>query len=88
MIDLQKEAEEYRTNPNHRDKSSFKFERIAFIAGANSKYVQAEKIMAQIDIILEISISEKRYKTETETSVLKRLREQLKNLENDTNRNE
>ena len=76
MIDLQKEAEEYCTNPNHRDKSSFKFERMAYIAGATtSKYVQAEKLRAQMDILLEFN------STAAIVDRISNLQEQLKTLE-------
>lgn len=56
MIDLEKEAEEYADFSNDYIAMSFgdKFNEGSkrdFIAGANSKYVQAKIIQAQIDLL-------------------------------------
>jgi seryl-tRNA synthetase len=50
MIDLSKEAEEYATiNKTYSEQSE-----LDFIAGANSKYVQAKIIQAQIDALTKL----------------------------------
>lgn len=58
MIDLQKEAEQYAKrfqNDSGYDGESCaiedRIEMEAFIAGAQSKYVQAEKLKAQIEVL-------------------------------------
>jgi hypothetical protein len=77
MIDLSKEAEEYATiNKTYSEQSE-----LDFIAGANSKYVQAKIIQAQIDILTETNdywdlpvwLNDK----------VKELQQQLKQLENE-----
>jgi hypothetical protein len=79
MIDLNKEAEEYATiNKTYSEQSE-----LDFIAGANSKYVQAKIIQAQIDILTETNdywdlpvwLNDK----------VKELQQQLKQLENEYN---
>jgi hypothetical protein len=50
MKTLEQEAELYRLNSGNQ----MQIEKMAFIAGANSKYVQIEKIKAQIDILYQM----------------------------------
>lgn len=55
-----------------------------FIAGANSKWVQAEKIKVQIEVLKELDVNMSGYLT---TQVYKRINEleqQLKQLEDET----
>ena len=49
-MDLNKEAEEYKKSTVNK----MSIEKTAFIAGANSKYVQAKILQAQIDVLKEI----------------------------------
>jgi hypothetical protein len=76
MIDINKEAEEYAEN-----KSSHKVFQEAhiedFIAGANSKYVQAEKLRFAIEAVLEFRKST----FGLGNSGLEKLQQQLKQLE-------
>ena len=52
MKSLEQEAEEYAEKENAGQKGQFfDFAKLDFIAGANSKWVQAEKIKAQIEIL-------------------------------------
>lgn len=79
MKTLEEEAFEYAKN----NRESIDKEFTAFIAGANSKYVQAEKIKAQIDCW------EKALKIiplEDEDSIIflvRKLKQQLKQLEDE-----
>lgn len=85
MIDLSKEAEKYATiNKTYSEQSE-----LDFIAGANSKYVQAKAIQAQIDVLLKYQQKLGGY--EPITGALKQqieidiyeLQQQLKQLENE-----
>lgn len=87
MIDISKEAEEYATiNKTYSEQSE-----LDFIAGANSKYVQAKIIQAQIDVLLKHQQKLGGY--EPITGALKQqiqidiyeLQQQLKQLENEYN---
>jgi len=80
-MDLNKEAEEYVKNLFGKDlEQPFKAEIYDaysdFIAGANSKYVQAKIIQAQMDIL-------KRTSSERWTDIFEELQQQLKQLENE-----
>lgn len=92
MIDLQKEAEEYAKHEaiqwyiNDSGKKVYEDYTLSVALmdfTKTSKYVQAEKLRAQIEIAEWIAIG-----GIDPTKVLNRLQEQLKTLENDTNRNE
>lgn len=52
-LKLKQEAEEYRklNYPDYLDKKEALLVEEDFIAGANSKYVQIEKIKAQLDLL-------------------------------------
>ena len=77
MIDLQKEAENYCNNnyPHYLDKKEALLVQEDFIAGVNSKYVQAKILKAQIDV-LNMSYGDQMLQ-------LMRLEEQLRQLENE-----
>ncbi len=66
MIDINKEAEEYAKEGSWQCP-------ISFIAGGNSKYVQAKILQAQIDVLqsqfdkLEMGITQTKSISETET---------------------
>jgi len=96
MIDLQKEAEEYAKDMETvfvepiNDEHLRDFAVTDFIAGANSKFVQAEKLKAQIEVLEKIKIAVSVKNTFTIQDVatrIKNIQEQLQLLENDTNRN-
>jgi hypothetical protein len=85
MIDINKEAEEYAW----KKKNSFSVKLLAnelvlasktdFIAGANSKYVQAEKLKFAIEAVLQF----RKATFGLGNSELEKLQQQLKELEND-----
>jgi hypothetical protein len=80
MIDLSKEAEEYRKKWLFLKSGNTIND--TFIAGANSKYVQAKAIQAQIDVLepyLEWN-PEVAFSVQTD---INRLQKQLKQLENE-----
>jgi hypothetical protein len=86
MIDLNKEAENYCNNnyPNYLNKKEALLVQEDFIAGTNSKYVQAKIVQAQINLCnsaLDLS-----NEIDETSNYLKRqlslLRQQLKELEN------
>ena len=93
MKSLEEEAEEYADYKNDYVPVSFgdKFNSTTkkdFIAGANSKWVQAEKIKAQIDILklahLRLSV-EGIYKVDnTMVFTVNELEQQLKELEDES----
>jgi hypothetical protein len=72
MIDINKEAEEWINNT-----SEFLSVKNGFIAGANSKYVQAEKLKFAIEAVLEFRKST----FGLGNSGLEKLQQQLKQLE-------
>lgn len=88
MIDLSKEAEEFRESLSFPPDGIVIF---AFTSGANSKYVQAKIIQAQIDVLLKYQQKLGGY--EPITGALKQqieidiyeLQQQLKQLENEYN---
>jgi len=94
MIDLNKEAREYVKNQLKGivDKTS-KFKCVNdFIAGANSKYVQAKIIQAQIDVLKKIRSKMSMFEISNMENTLdnlyykeKEFKQQLKQLENETN---
>jgi hypothetical protein len=56
-----------------------------YIAGANSKWVQAEKIKAQIDMLKSIgTVHDERCMSQRVTDKIKELQQQLKQLEDET----
>jgi len=76
MIDINKEAEEYENKVVYADKGEvYK----AFIAGANSEYVQAEKLRFAIEAVLEF----RKATFGLGNSGLEKLQQQLKELENE-----
>jgi hypothetical protein len=83
MIDLNKEAEDYSIK-HHLDKHKYSGdkERISFIAGANSTYVQAKIIQAQIDVLREID-NKCFGGSNTCKAKIEKLQQQLKQLENE-----
>lgn len=95
MIDLNKEAEEYANNweeitgLDYEVTSPIECSKIDFIAGANSKYVQAKIIQAQIDVLLKYQQKLGGYdvlsgllKQEIQIDIYE-LQQQLKQIEND-----
>jgi hypothetical protein len=96
MIDLNKEAEEkYPNKPywigagdSERLYDPFLGQRTAFIAGANSKHVQAKVLQAQIDVLknIKIAISDKNpFTLYNVAHIIHELQQQLKQLENGSN---
>lgn len=87
MKTLEQEAEEYAEKENAGQKGQFfDFAKLDFIAGANSKWVQAEKIKAQIEV-LELHIehpTKPGYKRHDVLDRIKLLKVQLKQLEDET----
>jgi len=87
MKTLEEEADLYSVNTDVVHPADSYVAKHAFIAGANSKWVQAEKIKAQIECW------EKALKIiprEDEDSILllvKKLKQQLKQLEHESNTN-
>jgi hypothetical protein len=90
MIELHKEAEEY-ANYVRKDVVFDDIEECLiytqnakedFIAGANSKYVQAKILQAQIDVLKELDIPFSGYITTQVYSRIEAFRKQLKELEN------
>jgi hypothetical protein len=78
MIDINKEAEEYA----EFGKTTSKWQPIvqnAFIAGANSKYVQAEKLKFAIEAVLEF----RKATFGLGNSGLEQLQKQLKELKDE-----
>jgi hypothetical protein len=85
MIDINKEAEDYerlklKENGIISNKKGAWSE--GFIAGANSKYVQAKILQAQIDVLKELDIPFSGYITTQVYSRIEAFRKQLKELEN------
>lgn len=79
MIDLNKEAEEYAPIQNQCILDVIELNKIKqedFISGANSKYVQAKIIQAQISILRKSTYA-------GYTDLMKELHQQLKQLENE-----
>ena len=75
-MDLNKEAEEYA------NKNVTKSLHAAYVEGAtNSKYVQAEKIKAQIEVLKNIDVPMTGYVTTQIYSKIEELRKNLKELE-------
>jgi hypothetical protein len=92
MKTLEEEAEEYSDYKNDYVPMSFgdKFNPTTkrdFIAGANSKWVQAEKIKAQIDILklahLRLSVEGIDKADDTMVFTVNELEQQLKQLEDE-----
>jgi hypothetical protein len=76
-MDLNKEAEEYA------NKNVTKSLHAAYVEGAtNSKYVQAEKIKAQIEVLKELSEAENKLNASL-IIILEDLHKQLNELENE-----
>jgi hypothetical protein len=81
MIDLNKEAEEFRESLNFPPDGAITH---AFTSGANSKYVQAKIIQAQIDVLKSIgTIHDETCMSQRVTNKIKELHQQLKQLENE-----
>ena len=60
-------------------------EKMAFIAGANSKWVQAEKIKAQIEILKSIgTVHDESCMSQRVRDKIRELEQQLKQLEDET----
>jgi hypothetical protein len=79
MIDVNKEAEEYAYNLAY-ETSQIQ----GFLAGANSKYVKAKIIQAQIDVLKSIgTIHDETCMSQRVTNKIKELQQQLKQLENE-----
>jgi hypothetical protein len=75
-MDLNKEAEEYA------NKNVTKSLHAAYVEGAtNSKYVQAEKIKAKIEVLKNIDVPMTGYVTTQIYSKIEELRKNLKELE-------
>jgi polyhydroxyalkanoate synthesis regulator phasin len=87
MIDLNKEAEEHWKMQYIMalDESTKPYIIQDFIAGANSKYVQAKIIQAQIDVLNKTIDMFGNVNFTTTTSLIFELRQQLKQLENEAN---
>jgi len=89
MIDLNKEAEDYADYSNDYVPLSFgnKFNentKKTFIAGANSTYVQAKIIQAQIDVLKSIgTVHDESCMSQKVTDKIKKLQQQLKQLEDE-----
>ena len=79
MKSLEQEAEEYAKTLVGIDVHAKK----DFIAGANSKWVQAEKIKAQIEVLLDVAKSEHSFFIAYNLKIHK-LEQQLKQLEDET----
>lgn len=82
MKSLEKEAIEWYSNAKIFDTGALN----AFIAGANSKWVKAEKIKAQIEV-LESHIEHPRkpgYKRHDVIDTIKELNKRLKELEDES----
>jgi hypothetical protein len=86
MIDLNKEAEEYagiKTSINDYDEQYFNSHGIniakSFIAGANSKYVEAEKLKFAIEAVLQF----RKATFGLGNSGLEQLQKQLKELKDE-----
>jgi len=84
MKTLEEEAADYAENVSNLVPGPY----IDFIAGANSKWVQAEKIKAQIDILNSFYYGEDlndedimRFYTELHSELTEELQKQLKELE-------
>jgi hypothetical protein len=80
-IDLNKEAEEYAKTFIYDDGTT----EVDFIAGANSKHVQAKVLQAQIDVLknIKIAISDKNpFTLYNVAHKIHELQQQLKQLEN------
>jgi hypothetical protein len=82
MKSLEEEAEEYAENYDECDIWLQGAAKECYIAGANSKWVQVEKIKAQIDILNKHRLSGEEKFSDT----IEELEQQLKQLEdeNDT----
>jgi hypothetical protein len=79
MLDLDKEAEEYAHNYfNMHETNNYKALKQGFIVGAESKYVQAKILEAQIDILKDRRNSETIFWLD---DTINKLEEQLKELE-------
>ncbi len=80
MKTIEEEAEQHwdMTYMMAKDESIKPYVVNDFIAGANSKWVQAQKIKAQIEILKECQYSE-------QDAIMKKLLKQLKQLENENN---
>jgi endoglucanase Acf2 len=89
MMDLNKEAEEYAPIQNQCILDVIELNKIKqedFISGANSKYVQARIIQAQIDVLKSIrTIHDETCMSQRVTNKIKELQQQLKQLENEYN---
>jgi hypothetical protein len=88
MIDLNKEAKEYAKRFEEREDFGYNGESIsiedriemeAFIAGANSKHVQAKALQAKIDALSMYSLNP------TILGHIEKLQQQLKQLEDAEN---
>jgi uncharacterized circularly permuted ATP-grasp superfamily protein len=86
MIDLNKEAEDYRQiNRDQWGEGYTSYDFIpAFIAGANSKHVQAKILQAQIDLLNKV-LDDIFWNEEYLTNKINELQQQLKELENAKN---
>jgi hypothetical protein len=81
MMDLKKEAEEFRESLNFPPDGIVVH---AFTSGANSKYVQAKIIQAQIDVLKSIgTIHDETCMSQRVTNKIKELQQQLNNLKNE-----
>jgi len=81
MIDLNKEAEEYR---DYWFNARNLYIKDIFIAGANSKHVQAKILQAQIDLILHLKDTfQFSFASSAWKDKLISLQQQLKQLENE-----
>lgn len=90
MIDLHKEAEKYAdntigfSNENHAEWEFVQHHIIQFIQ--SSKYVQAEKLKAQIDVLKLIIENCHSKDTQVEVNIyVNKLKQQLTQLENENN---
>ncbi len=81
MIDLNKEAEEYAKTFIYDDGTT----EVDFIAGANSKHVQAKILQAQIDILEELKSVEESANTQSYRIIMSDLKKQLKQLKDAKN---
>ena len=80
MIDLSKEAEEYAAIPSTLSLTTRQKIQIAYVAGANSKYVQAKIIQAQIDVLKSIgTIHDETCMSQRVTNKIEELQQQLEN---------
>jgi hypothetical protein len=84
MIDINKEAEEYKNSKKWADNMSVNnWIDIIFIAGHNSKATQAKVLQAQIDVLKSIDCNMVGYVTTQIYLKIEKLQQQLKQLENE-----